>query len=261
MNTYQLEVVSNEYVATDTYQMVVCCPDSFIDEFKPGQFVHIKIPNAQHLTLRRPLGVHSISDHTMTMVYKIIGKGTQLLSNCKTHDFIDVLGPIGNHFEIPENAEKIALVGGGLGVAPLLSLPITRSEFSYTAFIGYGNVDAVYASVAMENACDKVHLCTDDGSCGIKGNAVAAFEKYLEAGNTFDVIMSCGPVPMMKALREIANKHNIKCFLSLEERMGCGYGSCLTCVCKTKDEHDHEQYSRVCIDGPVFEANEVIFDD
>lgn len=259
MNTYQMEIVSNQNVARDTYELTVYCPEGFFADFVPGQFVHILLPQARELTLRRPIGVHTLSDHTMSMVYRVVGKGTRLLSLCKTHDFLDILGPIGNGFSLPPQTKTVALVGGGLGVAPLLSVPAMLPEYEYVSFVGYQSSAAVYASTALENLCDKVHLCTDDGSVGFHGNAVQALEKYLTQ-QSVDVILSCGPVPMMKALQAVASRHGIPCQVSLEERMGCGYGACLTCVCPTRRADQPPQYERVCVDGPVFDCNEVVFE-
>lgn len=259
MNTFKVNIVSNEQICSDTYKMVMYCPDAFLNEFKPGQFIHIELPNAKDMILRRPISVHDTGDDTLTIVYKVLGKGTELMSQLKTHDIIDILGPIGNGFTLPEEAKTVFIVGGGLGCAPLLPIPSIDCMKEYYAFFGFGTKDMVYGVEEMEAVCEKCFVATDDGSFGHKGNSVQIMEKFMDTKKP-DVIVACGPVPMIKGLKALAEKHNIPCYVSLEERMGCGYGSCLCCVCKTKNGEE-EQYCRVCVDGPVFDVNEVVFDD
>lgn len=256
MNTYNTSIIRNEQIADETYQMVLSCPDTLLSAFVPGQFIHMEIPKAEQLTLRRPISVHSVSNSTLTIIYKVVGTGTALLSECQTHECINILGPIGNGFPKPEE-QRVLLVGGGLGCAPLLAVPQEYPTSTYTAFLGFATADAAYMTQEMEAACDRCYVTTDDGSLGLLGNAVQAVEKYLD-GHGADVIYACGPVPMMRALRQVAAAQKIPCYLSLEERMGCGYGACLTCVCKTK-EQDGEHHRRVCVDGPVFLSSEVVF--
>lgn len=252
MNTYKVDIISNENIALDTFKMVMTAPDSFLDKFKAGQFIHMEVPGRNELILRRPISVHSVSESTVTVIYKVLGEGTKRLSELKTHDIIDIMGPIGNGFPMEKAYKSIALIGGGLGCAPLMSVPATDSSREYHAFLGFGGKDMMYMTKDMENLCDTCSVSTDDGSFGFKGNSVQMFSEFLKT-NSVDAVFACGPEPMMKGIKALDT--GIPTFLSLEERMGCGYGACLTCVCKTKSD----SYQRVCVDGPVFPAQEVDF--
>ncbi|MBQ9625089.1 MAG: dihydroorotate dehydrogenase electron transfer subunit [Clostridia bacterium] len=250
MNTYTVEVIKNECICRDTYEMVLTTPGGFFEGFKPGQFVHLEIPNRNELILRRPISVHKANETEITLIYKVLGKGTEQLSTLKLHDKINILGPIGTGFPLLQEFESIALIGGGLGCAPLLSVPAFDSAREYHAFLGFSDKEAMYKTSEMELLCEDCHVATDDGSFGYKGNTVQLFKEYLDNGGKADAVFACGPVPMMKGLKQL--NLDIPLYLSLEERMGCGYGACLTCVC-----NGNKGFKRVCVDGPVFAAEEV----
>ncbi len=253
MNTYNVDIVKNENIATLTYKMVINCPDSLLEEFVPGQFLHIKV--SDNLKLRRPISINNFDDHTMTIIYKVLGEGTKILSEKKIHDRLDILGPIGRGFPSFSDSKTVFLLGGGLGCAPLLSVAKENSLGENYGFMGYGDKEAVYGEQDFNMYTEKTIITTDDGSYGVKGYSVDIMEKYMDT-LVPDVIFACGPLPLMKKAQKIAKERNIPCYLSLEERMGCGYGACLTCVCKTiKDGKEH--FDRVCVDGPVFDAMEV----
>jgi dihydroorotate dehydrogenase electron transfer subunit len=155
---------------------------------------------------------------------------------------------------VEENKKKVALVGGGVGVFPLISvLRAYGEEKEISAYIGYRNKNAVCGVEEFAKA-NKFVAVTDDGSYGEKMNAVQAFALDLEKGNRPDVVLACGPTPMLRALKEVVEKEGLKCYVSLEERMGCGIGACLVCVCETTNG----KHARVCKDGPVFDAKEVV---
>ena len=162
--------------------------------------------------------------------------------------------PLGNGFYVEENEKKVALVGGGVGVFPLISV---LREYAQTkeisAYIGYRNKGAVCGVEEFAKA-QKFIAVTDDGSYGAQMNAVQAFAADLEKGNKPDVVLACGPTPMLRALKTLVEKENLNCYVSLEERMGCGIGACLVCVC----DMTNGKRARVCKDGPVFNAMEVI---
>lgn len=250
MNTYKVDIISNQNICTDTYKMVMAAPTAFLDAFKPGQFIHMEVPGRNDLILRRPISVHRVNESTVTVIYKVLGEGTRQLCTLKPHQTIDIMGPIGNGFPMNSEYKSIALVGGGLGCAPLMSAPACDSAREYHAFLGFATADMAYMTSDMEAVCDTCNLSTDDGSLGFKGNSVQMLSEFLKT-NSVDAIFACGPVPMMKGLKNLNT--GIPIYLSLEERMGCGYGACLTCVCKTTDEG----YNRVCVDGPIFLAEEV----
>ena len=167
---------------------------------------------------------------------------------------LNVLMPLGNGFYVEENEKKVALVGGGVGVFPLISV---LREYAQTkeisAYIGYRNKGAVCGVEEFAKA-QKFIAVTDDGSYGAQMNAVQAFAADLEKGNKPDVVLACGPTPMLRALKTLVEKENLECYVSLEERMGCGIGACLVCVC----DMTNGKRARVCKDGPVFNSRDII---
>jgi dihydroorotate dehydrogenase electron transfer subunit len=161
--------------------------------------------------------------------------------------------PLGNGFFVEEHEQKVALVGGGVGVFPLISVLRAYGEKkNISAYIGYRNAGAVCGVEDFAKA-NKFVAVTDDGSYGEKMNAVQAFEADLKKGNRPDVVLACGPTPMLRALKAVTDRENLPCFVSLEERMGCGIGACLVCMC---DKTDGKR-ARVCKDGPVFNAKDI----
>lgn len=249
MKDYIATVVKNERIAENIHAV------TFALEEKPrvhcGQFGDIFV-GGTHL-LRRPIAVCKVDGKEVTFCYQIKGEGTQKLKEMGTGTKLKVLMPLGNGFFVEETEKKVALVGGGVGVFPLISvLRQYAGEKEISAYIGYRNAGAVCGVDEFEKA-DKFVAVTDDGSYGEKMNAVQAFAKDLEKGNRPDVVLACGPTPMLRALKAVTEKENLPCFVSLEERMGCGIGACLVCVC----DLTNGRKARVCKDGPVFNANEV----
>jgi dihydroorotate dehydrogenase electron transfer subunit len=206
----------------------------------------------QHL-LRRPIAICKTQENLVTFCYQIKGEGTQKLKNIQPGMSLNVLMPLGNGFFVEENEKKVALVGGSVGVFPLVSVVQAYNDTKeISAYIGYRNKGAVCGEKEFEKT-HKFVAVTDDGSYGEKMNAVQAFEKDLQQGNRPDVVLACGPTPMLRALKALVEKENLPCYVSLEERMGCGIGACLVCVCDVTNG----KKARVCKDGPVFNAKEV----
>ena len=172
----------------------------------------------------------------------------------ETGDTCNLLMPLGNGFFVEDKEQKVALVGGGVGVFPLISVLREYGQSKeISAYIGYRNQNAVCGVEEFAKAHKFVGV-TDDGSYGEKMNAVQAFEKDLKDGNRPDVVLACGPTPMLRALKALVEKENLTCFVSLEERMGCGIGACVVCVC----DLTNGKKARVCKDGPVFNAKDVV---
>ncbi len=250
-------VEENRMTALDTYLMRLRC-DNRPDEFIPGQFVHVLVPNRPDLVLRRPLSVHAY-DATcgeITLIYQIKGKGTKVFSRLERGDALSVLGPIGHGFPMDKNAKRCILVGGGIGCAPLLTLPAAMPDTVFDAVLGYRSMAYIYQKMQFENGCRHVIFTTDDASYGRGGTAVEALDTLLE--RPCDAIYACGPIPMLKSLQSAVEDLGIPCFASLEERMGCGVGACVTCTC-TVMENGKQTRQRVCKDGPVFSLLEVVF--
>lgn len=250
MREYQATILVNKPAAENIYSLTLALPEAV--KIRAGQFADLSVGGA-HL-LKRPLAVCKADGEKVTVCYQIRGEGTKLLSERKAGETLDALLPLGNGFYLKENEKKIALVGGGVGIFPMISvIGEYAAEKEISAYIGFRNKGAVCGLEELKRA-KKLTAVTDDGSFGEKMNAVQAFAADLEAGERPDVVLSCGPLPMLRALKTVLEGRDIPCYVSLEERMGCGIGACLVCVCeKTNGEH-----ARVCKDGPVFGIGEVV---
>ena len=245
-------IVSQKCIGTDIYDMVLSFPRG-AKEAKPGQFIAMYCEDGTKL-LPRPISICGIDAEkgTLRVVYRIAGEGTRLFSEMREGDSLEVLGPLGNGFTMKE--EKAIIVGGGIGIPPMLELA-KQLSCEKTVVLGYR--DELFLKDEFESYAD-VAVATEDGSCGTKGAVIDAIK---EAGVDGKVIYACGPMPMLKALAEYAEAHDMEAQISLEERMACGIGACLGCICKTKkkDHHTNVNNQRICKDGPVFDAKEVVF--
>ena len=249
MKDYLATIIENKEIANGICSITFRLPE--IPKVRCGQFGDIAV-GGTHL-LRRPIAICKVEGDAVTFCYQVKGEGTQKLKTMGAGTQLNVLMPLGNGFYVEENERKVALVGGGVGIFPLISvLRQYMGEKEINAYIGFRNVGAVCGLEEFAKA-DKFVGVTDDGSFGEKMNSVQAFEKDLAAGYRPDVVLSCGPLPMLRALKKVAQAAGLTCFVSLEERMGCGIGACLVCVC----DMTNGARARVCKDGPVFNANDV----
>jgi len=226
----------------------------------PGQFVNVRCCEGINVLLRRPISICGADGNngTFEIAFRVKGTGTGLLAKMEPGMKIDLVGPLGTPFDTDPRYGRIAVIGGGIGVFPLLYLLRNSTAAKKDAFLGFRNREAVVLQREFAGAADRIYLSTDDGSAGYGGLVTDLFEKMLDEGK-YDIVYACGPEPMMKRTVDAASSHGILCQVSLEQRMGCGLGACLVCACKTRDG-DGWRYSRVCKDGPVFWGNEVIFD-
>lgn len=249
MKDYLATVVENKEIANGICSVTFRLPE--VPKVRCGQFGEIAV-GGFHL-LRRPIAVCKVEGTDVTFCYQVKGEGTQRLKTMGAGAQVNVLMPLGNGFFVEENEKKVALVGGGVGIFPLISvLRQYGNSKEISAYIGFRNADAVCGLEEFAKA-DRFVGVTDDGSYGEKMNSVQAFQADLQKGYRPDVILSCGPLPMLRALKKVAQEAGLTCFVSLEERMGCGIGACLVCVCDLTDGAK----ARVCKDGPVFNANDV----
>lgn len=250
----QFPVISKANLAKNIFDLTILCPEIAANT-KPGQFVHIRVPG--HI-LRRPISIAGFDaiKGTIRIIYEIRGEGTQILADLKAGDMIDILGPLGNGYILPERGRRCVVVGGGIGVPPLL--PVAEHfGANATAILGFRSAQAAILEKDFEKAGAKTILCTDDGTLGQKGFVTNALEQLL-LSECPDCICACGPLVMLKKVAEIAAAHSIPCQVSLEERMACGVGACLGCAVQIRRE-GKEQYLHVCKDGPVFYSEEVVF--
>lgn len=225
--------------------------DEITSASKPGQFISLYCNDGSRL-LPRPISICEINkvNGTLRLVYRVVGKGTEEFSKMKEGDTLEVMGPLGNGF--PLESKKAILIGGGIGIPPMLEL---AKNLSCDKEIVLGYRDELFLNEEFEQY-GSVHISTEDGSTGTKGNVIDAIkEKGLDA----EVIYACGPTPMLRGVKAYALEQGIEAWLSMEEKMACGIGACLACVCKSKekDHHTHVNNKRICKEGPVFNAEEV----
>lgn len=249
MKDYLATIVCNEKIADNIYAVTFSLGETC--NVRPGQFGDIAV-GGTHL-LRRPIAICKTEGDKVTFCYQCKGEGTKSLAKMGAGTRLNVLMPLGNGFYVEEKEKKVALVGGGVGVFPLISVVRAYGQDKeISAYIGYRNRGAVCGVDEFEKAARFVAV-TDDGSYGEKMNAVQAFSADLKKGNVPDVVLACGPTPMLRALKVVVEEKNLPCFVSLEERMGCGIGACLVCVCDVTGG----KKARVCKDGPVFNVKDV----
>lgn len=251
----QAVVVAQERIATDIYSLWIQTAN-IAAEAGPGQFLSVYTRDESKL-LPRPISIceADAQAETLRIVYRVAGAGTREFSGLKEGDSVDILGVLGNGFPLDAVREDQTafLMGGGIGVPPILELA-KRLHCRKQIIMGYRDADCFLKEDFEQNG--EVFIATEDGSAGTKGNVMDAIrENDLKA----DVIFACGPLPMLRAIKKYAEEAGIDAYISLEERMACGVGACLGCVCKTvkKDAHSHVNNARICTDGPVFEAKEV----
>lgn len=254
------KIVAIEEIASSIFKMTIKS-DYVSQNAMPGQFVNIRCGEGLSPLLRRPVSICDVDRYNKSfdIVFQVRGAGTAYLSKMKPGSLADIIAPLGRAFEISNNDKKIAVLGGGIGVFPLLFLLKETAASEKTAFLGFRNKQSIVMFEEFNKASDNIRISTDDGSEGYHGLITDLLEAALKE-NRYDVIYTCGPMPMMKKAVEAANRHEIKCQVSLEQRMGCGIGACLVCACKTR-LGDEWEYSHVCKDGPVFWSDEVVFEE
>ena len=249
-------VISQEQLADGIFSLWLKTDAS--QSAKPGQFISVYTNDGSKL-LPRPISICEIDKENgcLRMVYRVTGEdtGTEQFSKLVAGDTIPVIGPLGNGFPL-EKAEgkKAFLMGGGIGVPPILELAKQLNCEKKQIVVGYRNAETFLKEQFEANG--ELYISTEDGSVGTKGNVMHAIaENALEA----DIIYACGPTPMLRAIKNYAEENGIECYISLEERMACGIGACLACVCKSKekDHHSNVHNKRICKDGPVFLSTEV----
>ncbi len=247
-------IIEKKTLSRDTYSITILAPEA-AKAARTGQFANIAAPG---FTLRRPISIceFSRSGGTLRFVFEVRGKGTEAISRLNPGDNLDVLGPLGNGFSVPDGARRIVLVGGGIGVPPLLGLAKKLGD-RCTAILGFRDYSRIILADEFEKYGASAAICTDDGSVGYNGTVAVPLENTLENVGA-DLVCACGPLPMLNAVAGVCARFDIPCQVSMEQRMGCGVGACVVCSCMTV-RNGEEHYARVCKDGPVFDAKEVRF--
>lgn len=251
-----VRVVSNERVAPGVGLISLHAPRCAAS-VQPGQFVHLRVATGADTILRRPFSIHRVRDERIEILYQVLGAGTLHLAQKAAGDVsMDLVGPLGHGWTVPEGASHALLVAGGLGAAPLGMLVERLAEKGVAAVVAQGapTAERLVARRHFEDNARAVHVATDDGSAGTRG-FVTAVTSTLLVDERFDVVYVCGPEVMERAVAGQAMDAGVACQLSLERLMACGIGACLSCVVTTRDG-----LKRACVDGPVFDAQEVCFD-
>ena len=244
IKNFNVPILANEQVAENVFRLTLDAPE-LAETSHAGQFVQVKISDA--FTLRRPLGIASTTNGYVKIFYRVVGRGTQVLSTRHAGTRLDVLGALGNGFT--PRGGKILLVGGGMGLAPLLCAAET---FSADVLLGGRNAGEVaFWCNEFKPHAEEIFVTTDDGSVGVYGFVTDALPDVLAKKN-YSAVLTCGPEIMMRGVAKLALEKNLPCEVSFEKRMACGLGACLSCSIDTVDGR-----KKVCKDGPVFDARKV----
>ncbi|PEB36067.1 dihydroorotate dehydrogenase electron transfer subunit [Bacillus cereus] len=257
MQKQNMIVVNQKEIAKNIYELVL--QGTLVQQMnEPGQFVHIKVAEGIAPLLRRPISICNVDQekNEFTMLYRAEGQGTKTLATRKQGEMVDVLGPLGHGFPVEEAeaGQTALLVGGGIGVPPLyeLSQRLVAKGVRVIHILGFQTKDVVFYEEKFAELGD-MYVATVDGTHGTKGFVTDVIDNY---GIDFDILYSCGPLAMLRAL-EGRHKEK-KAYISLEERMGCGIGACFACVCHLQEDPSGHSYKKVCSDGPVFPIGEVV---
>jgi len=249
------KIISNKRLRDNFWQLEFGSP-VIAKNASPGQFVNIKVSQGFEPLLRRPVSIHRVKGSKIGLVYEVIGTGTKILSTSKPQELLDVIGPLGNGFDLrtPHAARRTTiLVAGGMGVAPLLFLAEKIKLSKPLVLIGAKTKAQILCAQEFKSLGCSVKIATDDGSQGFKGKITDLLKQLLTTDDSrLTTIYACGPKLMLKTITKIAHENKINAQLSLEEHMACGIGACLGCVVSTKNG-----YKSVCKDGPVFYAQEL----
>lgn len=250
----EYKLIEKKAIASGIFSFTILCPE-VAELSECGQFVHILVKGC---TLRRPISICDVDKKkgTIRIVFEIRGSGTDKLAEMNVGDDIDMIAPLGKGFTVKELSEgkRVIVVGGGIGVPPMLQT--AKAHKKATAVLGFRDYSRVILTEDFKkNGIDTI-VCTDDGSVGNKGTIAEPLRAELSKGDV-SAVFACGPKPMLSAVMTAAKEYGVFCEVSLEERMGCGVGACVGCVCRI-NRNGEEKLLRVCKDGPVFNAEEVI---
>lgn len=245
-------VISNMEVSPNIRKLILYAPN-IVSQARPGQFVHLKVSASSDPLLRRPFSIGSVSlkDNALTIFYRIVGRGTEMMAQLKENDVVNCLGPLGRGFEL--NGKRPLLIGGGMGIAPLLFLAERLYPRPSQVLIGGRTETELFWRRFFTASCERIVLTTDDGSIGMRGTTIDALPELL--AEKFDMVYACGPKLMLKGVVDKVRDAGIPCQVSLEEHMTCGLGACLSCTCQATDG----TRKKICADGPVFWAKEVVW--
>ena len=257
MHHHPATVVEHVPLATRTWRVRLRSPE-IAKAILPGQFVMVRLPGRTDPLLGRPFALYDVADDCLDVVYLVVGKMTGLLQEVKVHDTLEVWGPLGKPFLDVGKPESVTLVAGGIGQTPFLAYAkqlLNGVTSNVELYYGVRNREFVAGVDDFERAGVKVHLSSDDGSIGYHGRVTELLESHGPRGP----LVGCGPEPMLHALAKLAARWEVPCQVSLETPMACGVGACFSCVTPVKTSSGWD-YKRVCVDGPVFDASQLVWD-
>lgn len=254
------EILTNRPVGPGIYELSARLP-RIAAEAQPGQFVHVRVGPGYDPLLRRPFSVYRSDPQrgTLDILYEVVGRGTKVLSGRRAGEVLDVLGPVGHGFGIPQGLGCALLVAGGMGIPPLVFLAHRLAELGVqtAALVGARSRDRLVGTKDLTSLGVQVRVATDDGSEGHAGLVTELVAEHLGSAPP-QQMYAVGPDAMLGKVVELALAHQVPCQVSLESRMACGVGACLGCVVRVRSTGDEPRYKRVCVDGPVFDAREVL---
>lgn len=251
----QSKLIKKEQLKSDIFKFSLSAKE-IVDVAKPGQFIEIRVTEGLDPFLRRPISIYNMDKEKgiLEIIFRIQGRGTEILSRKKEGDLVDIVGPLGYGTFKFEGYKNIAILGGGIGVFPLYELAKNASkERAVNTYLGFRDKEAVLLEEEFGKVSNKLVITTDDGSYKTHGFAINELKKDLEEGK-IDAIFACGPLPLLRAVQNLAKEKDIPCQISLEEKMGCGLGVCLGCAVEVVEGG----YKHACKQGPVFDSNKVI---
>jgi dihydroorotate dehydrogenase electron transfer subunit len=265
MFQHQANVLWNEKMSAGCCKIGLTCPEHYAAA-RPGQFIMLGLIGHTDPLLRRPFSIHNLivsegQTEGIELLYKVVGKATGILSRLRPGVLVDILGPLGTGFVIPQATKSIHVVAGGIGVAPMVFLAsrLHRDRFEFSncrVFIGGRTKEDLLCGDDFTRLGFTVDMTTDDGSAGDQCLVTHPLEAAVE-NNPPDLILACGPMAMLACVIGIAEKHQIPCQVSIETAMACGMGACLGCAVEGRAEKD--RYLHACLDGPVFDAADLNF--
>ena len=265
------EILFNNLLSPGLYHMGLKCPE-IVAQIRPGQFLMVRIQGGLDPLLRRPFAVHRLHEHdypsSFEMLYRVVGRGTRMLTEMQPESSLNLLGPLGRGFQPPDQDGVVLMVAGGIGIAPLpfLADTLVRSGLRgpFVLWFGGKSADDLVCVRHFQDLGFAIELATEDGSLGREGLITAHLEEWLAQQDELPaVIYSCGPYPMQRTVAEIAARLAIPSQLSMEALMGCGVGACLSCSlkCFARNRSDGHYYANVCQEGPVFPGERIVWEE
>ncbi|MGE5371844.1 MAG: dihydroorotate dehydrogenase electron transfer subunit [Solirubrobacterales bacterium] len=254
-------VVRHREVQPRYYELEFIAP-AIAKDVLPGQFVNVRVGDSYDPLLRRPFSIYNVDKKlgSITVFYKVVGRGTRQMARIHIENRLDVMGPLGTPFSIPDGARSVVLVGGGVGIAPLVYLArvLTDHKIDVKVLLGASSAGYLCGKDILSKLGVSLMVSTDDGSEGMKGRVTDLLASELER-TKHDFVYACGPERMLARVTEIAEQFGVPGEISLEEHMACGVGACLGCAHRVKQGAEY-RYAKVCQEGPVFSIGEVLFD-